>query len=721
MSKRRFSALAPHMTSERPEVSSLHALRGLVRQKLIKEGIAAYAKDLKLEEKTTGSTDEQSVLRHGALEGLLKQVRIFMPSLSCHELPIFCHCSKSHLSLPYLHPQMAHSVSSSLRAINKTPHARERAQEAGEEEGRRGLRHNRTGTSELDRPLASTSAPFPPFSTPSPGSPRFPPRRYPKVRPTTRSIRLDVLGGQDICEVPYQHVAVQGWFRDQWFYFDRVILSTEFAAQWTVELSLPGSLSDPLSDLLSVEEPIMLCLVAFEDVGAHAEEDDWSATGHAEVIGIGMLHWRTILSTLPGRVHRTHVSLTVPGCPMGVEVHGGTLDVSLALVPTPSTTLAASKVKKELALDAKRHHEVALHAYQEVARFKVAHPSLAGAPLLAHDVDNILRPAAAFLRPVQHHARIPSPMHALRFVSLLQDRNGLFPEAFHVNEQLWTPAEAVLLDGRASPRERATLLYGLLVGLGVAAYVVFGTSIDGHAVWVMTVDPHVDEFGLDRPTFWDPVRGRVYAPGAVRTPGATPFTTVSTVIGTTGTFVNQQAAEIASVCFDLGDENEWVRLSFPNRPSRPELALVWPQPRWDERAEEVRLRCAIKRCLERYRGQQRLEAPVWSEQLDALSLMAVGSFEEEAISHREGHARQFVDQCVKDMVTNRGSFLGVPINIGTRSADDALEALLSSEEARGIVLARRGDPQFGCGVRVTAFCDGVVSVWVFVCVRRKEK
>ena len=73
------------------------------------------------------------------------------------------------------------------------------------------------------------------------------------------------------------------------------------------------------------------------------------------------------------------------------------------------------------------------------------------------------------------------------------------------------------------------------------------------------------------------------------------------------------------------------------------------------------------------------------------------------------------------MVTNRGSFLGVPINIGTRSADDALEALLSSEEARGIVLARRGDPQFGCGVRVTAFCDGVVSVWVFVCVRRKEK
>ena len=111
----------------------------------------------------------------------------------------------------------------------------------------------------------------------------------------------------------------------------------------------------------------------------------------------------------------------------------------------------------------------------------------------------------------------------------------------------------------------------------------FGRALDitSNAVWVMTVDPHVDEFGLDRPTFWDPVRGRVYAPGAVRTPGATTLTTVSTVIGTTGTFVNQQAAEIASVCFDLEDENEWVRLSFTNSPSRPELALVWPQPRWD--------------------------------------------------------------------------------------------------------------------------------------------
>lgn len=145
-------------------------------------------------------------------------------------------------------------------------------------------------------------------------------------------------------------------------------------------------------------------------------------------------------------------------------------------------------------------------------------------PLMTPGDDGRHRHVACYLRVLAPSLTVPSPAHALRLCALLSDR----PDALPVSgaAPAWACPEAVLSSGQASPRERAALLCGLLLGLGMDARLACGDGVRGEAFWVVTVAP-----GARTPSFWDPCSGTRFPPALVRCPGGTPFRSVSAVVG----------------------------------------------------------------------------------------------------------------------------------------------------------------------------------------------
>jgi len=518
---------------------------------------------------------------------------------------------------------------------------------------------------------------------------------------------------------------------------------------WEVWVPLPGGRGSTASDLMDCKEPVLVVALALAlDTTAEGSSEGsppaspGTAIGMTDLLGVGRLDWRDVLASRPNARVSSSLTLRLPSLVTGagdVSSHlvAGILDASLSVAPSLFDSVPASQ------LSSSRHAEAEGAAISAASLFLRAkewwaaavrdHPHLAhrAVPLLAPGDDGYHRPAFSYIRAVSPSHVAPSPAQALRMCSLLRTRRDALPT--EAAAATWACTEAVVTSGQASPRERAALLCGMLLGLGMDAWVVVGEGLDGPAWWCVSFAA-----GGREPTFWDPERGNRYPPALVRCPGGTPYRAVHSVLSPGSVRVSLQVAPgmlageetevtvaglvagapaVDAVVWDLDDRRAWLAFS-PQGPSGLPDAPPLPRARLSEREEEARLEERMRREVTSFRARAGAPAVEWDPRLAALLLQQVSKYEAEAVAGRPLVGAGDFEDASRRLLGADEELHGVPINVFSLSGSRAAEALLSS--AGALLGDKRGVRRYALRASVTGYAGSLASAWVLLAVVKRK-
>jgi len=219
---------------------------------------------------------------------------------------------------------------------------------------------------------------------------------------------------------------------------------------------------------------------------------------------------------------------------------------------------------------------------------------------------------------------------------------------------------------------------------------------------------------------WDPVAGTNCDLLDVEGHG---LATVDCAFNHVSVFANsQQSSKADSVSVDFDDEARWkamntMKLRMVPRQS-PTPPLLWVPLR--ARVLETELEQRLKTAIVAHRDS--LSAPtLWDDGLAALFSQALAKYEAARRDPSVTTDLTLFSEGVKGRLGDGRTFKGFPLNVTHTSEARVLAAVLGSATGKAVVEAQHEETYLAVRVRVTLFPEGVMSVWVMLGARFRNR
>lgn len=371
------------------------------------------------------------------------------------------------------------------------------------------------------------------------------------------------------------------------------------------------------------------------------------------------------------------------------------------------------------------------------------------------------RCVTAFVQPLRAGRLIESPAHAARFVSLLPLR-GYHPlgggrptpaeapgtasrlrlrataaslpaaaEPEHPDTAAWhTPATTITLRS-GSPADHATLLCSLLRGFGLDAFVAVGTWTDAAGVedtheWVVTMDEGGEPEGdapatrqggeTPRVVFWEPLSGERYEPDWPTSDGRR-FTSVACLFNEASLLANVQPASGVTACdWRVHEEALWSPLdavAIADHSRFLPLPIALAPPTVASGPVACALEASLRHEVTAWRRQLGLSDPLFDAQLEHCLSPALAAYESERLTGRPFGTSEF-RAAVRSCLPAGHAFSAFPFQVTHVSPAKIAEVLRASDIGRRVVSAGDHDAALAVRVRVYAYAEDVLAVWVIV-------
>jgi centrosomal protein CEP76 len=461
-----------------------------------------------------------------------------------------------------------------------------------------------------------------------------------------------------------------------------------------------------------------------------------------ELVASHRLEWRRVLGCGGASVA---LELSGTGASNKMRVPVGLLDVRLELVPAlpPALQPAAQgagvlptphDVDAALARE-QRFYADAQRRFSEYARAWWAE-FVDQDPLFRHRLVKIFAenewgehvPSCCFVQPLRAARLLDSPRHAARFVSLLP-----FVREEQVGGgrvEVWHCAHSFLSRGQGDVEDHALLLCSLLLGFGLRAVVCVGTVRDAPPasgltsakqtkqhlheerdhVWVATLGAH------GKAVFWESLTGQHFDPR--EDPGV--YRRIGCMFDHRSLYANKQADDRVGRCsLDVEDDLCWKRmderLTKPLRRAAPPPLLA---PRISEARAAEALETQLRRLVEAERQQAHDVGTRWDDDLAFFLQPALAAYETERTTGVLAGNQEF-QAAIKRHIPPAHSFKGFPIVFNHRDALKIMQALRTNAVAKDVLETRADHTHFALRVRVSAYIEDKVAVWVMLAVRAR--
>lgn len=471
------------------------------------------------------------------------------------------------------------------------------------------------------------------------------------------------------------------------------------------------------SDLIDLATPLQVSVVKEE-----------CSLGRCRLVGENTIEWRKVLVT-------GFMSLTVELCGANPSVPTGVVELEIELIPGGGKVpaeMVADRVAGQRSAVIAADREFLIYArrwWNDYHSIRASHRQR-HVKVFAATASGRMVPVTHYISVIGPDRSIESPAAAARFVSLftLQNREDATADLLSGGASagggsagssaagaVWASPFAFLSQKHGEACNHATLLCSLLLGFGLDAYCVVGTEGSDAAshMWVMTrrrVAGHDYEV-----LYWEPTTGERFAVN-----GAHQYQTVGCAFNHMSFYANTQDNDSAvTTYFNFDDEAHWSPLNalklrmvpkFPN----PSLLFI-PM---NTRLMETELEASLKRLIAERRDTLGLPTR-WDESLAAVSAQALTGYEEQRTKGPDAATVDFgtFHACVKGVIGDGMTFKGFPINVGHIGETRIVSLLQAAAAGREVLQLNADDVRHAIRVRIFAFPEGLVSVWVMFAAR----
>eukprot|EP01063_Lacrimia_lanifica_P013728 TRINITY_DN20343_c0_g1_i1.p1 TRINITY_DN20343_c0_g1~~TRINITY_DN20343_c0_g1_i1.p1 ORF type:complete len:661 (+),score=204.26 TRINITY_DN20343_c0_g1_i1:103-2085(+) len=471
-------------------------------------------------------------------------------------------------------------------------------------------------------------------------------------------------------------------------------------------------------DLLRLNTPLQVVLVRHDPVRKVNR-----------YVGENKIEWRSVLKS--GVVN---LSVELGGGGQGLKVPVGVLELQLELLPVQPNLSddeitshinaernALTAAEREFLVFARRwwqeYHAVSPQFQQRYVKVFATLQS----------PTNSTTPVTAFVTPLPPSRFMPSPLLSARFVALLSydrddDRatsgNGVAGTAA---PDSWVDPFTFLTLGKGNAHEHANLLCSLLLGHGLDAWVALGVDTqNNHATCVLTKSSVTGTV-----VFWDVLTGsRYHAAGpldaAVNTyvPQWYGLTRIHCCYTSNSLVANVQADDgIATTSYEFDDERAWKAMN----PIKLKLITSLPAPTilsphlssHDLPHLEESLEKTLMEGVADYR--ERIALPtVWdTATLPRVLGQALWNYELQQATNIVVEASMF-QSAVRSTIQTGQNFTAFPVHFAHQSPSRMLAHFTSSKHTKDIVELCKDEVRHAIRVKVTAYAEDAVSVWVLL-------
>lgn len=472
-----------------------------------------------------------------------------------------------------------------------------------------------------------------------------------------------------------------------------------------------NDISDPTSSQ-RIAENVAELLQRSEDkihIIVLREDED----GEREYVGGTFLEWRKVLKTglLGISVELGSTDMTVPK---------GILELRLEMLPRPKVGLSEDEIQNQFNIEktrkTKAEREFYLYSKQWFEEFRQIRPSHKNrvVKIYAECEAGGMKPVTSFVYPLKANRLIESPLEAARFVSLLgYEKNDTSMES---SKEIWWETHTFLTKRKGDFENHATLLCSLLLGFGMDAYVCVGTDQKAGRLWVMSRSSDGEI------TFWESVTGSRYK---IHTSKSIKFQTIGCVFNHENFYANIQRTDDIQECqFDLENEKHWKnmsRMQLSLVPKSPILSLVPSTLNCPDLSSKIEN--SLKEEIYTFRKDSGLTT-VFDPEMSYMLGPAIFGYENQRLF---GGSAQTVKQalddfndCIKNNVTEGHTFKAFPLQITCTGSKRIMSAITKNKVCMDILKTQGDMVRFGLRVRVFAYPEDVVSLWVMLSVKYQE-
>lgn len=481
-------------------------------------------------------------------------------------------------------------------------------------------------------------------------------------------------------------------------------------------LNLPVAPDAPRALLTTGLGPVHLLLVREDPL---APEGDVEYDSRDEVLSSHFLEWRNCLAQ-------------IDPLPFTVELHGigrrqqlavGVLHCELEVVPRLNIGLAKADVEAQIRAEEQGKADASRSVFETLDRWwQVYHPVYTGrnVKLFAQTENRIFHPVTAFVTPLEAGRALETPLHALRWVSLMSTDQPSPADT----EPCWHTLPALWVRRRGSLEERAILLCSLLLGYSFDAWVCLGSDGRGAShCWVVVRD-RADASTPVEVTCWDPLHGsriRASEPEYL-----TSYSCIDTVFNHRRLYIGK-VTSIAHARYDFGDPRFWIPspLDAPEASMPGALKLYvtsqrtpyadlrprsWPLPLDNDALEEVierRLSEAV-RVHRNFVGVQ----TKWDSHMSYLLHVALANYELERIGGPS--QSDLFENLIRRICVPSEVFRAIPAQFDHLRLELYWPALRSRSED---LLSLPASATFALRAKVIPYPEGITACWVLLGVK----
>jgi centrosomal protein CEP76 len=439
----------------------------------------------------------------------------------------------------------------------------------------------------------------------------------------------------------------------------------------------------------------------------------------AKVVGENTVEWRKVLKT-------GFLGLTVELAGENPGVPSGIIELQMEVIPGGPRTAEdeiVGKMQIQKAAITAADREFLIYARRWWSEFHALRPSHQErkVKVFAATAGGRMVPSTHFVSVLQPDRVLDTPYAAARFVSLLAlssasdaDASLDFAPRGTAAGDVWPSPLTFLSQRRGEVCNHATLLCSLLLGFGLDAYCVVGTTTQGKThMFVATRrrvgGPAEHDYEV---VFWEPSTGI----RAAQASGQHSYLTIGSCFNHTSFFANVQASDNAvTALFDFGNEEQWKQLDalklrmvpkFPNPP------LLWIPI--DARRVELDIEGQLRTALSQQREAEGLRTAFDDSLAFALSQSLTAYEAQRVTGIVSNDDLAMFQQCVKGKIGDGKTFRGLPLNTSHISARKILASFNGTPSGRELLTVVGEDLRFAVRVKVTVYPESVVSVWVML-------
>ena len=487
-----------------------------------------------------------------------------------------------------------------------------------------------------------------------------------------------------------------------------------------------GGKAADLNSMLSMTDPLHVVVLKTDAFGAKS------------VISSQFIEWRHLLHT-SGMKERN--ALPVYGVGGESKIVAGVLDITLEVMPGLSSALQKEVVSTQFELERSRVNEknkgffnYAKQWWKEYLQIRPENKNRL-VKIFAQDENGTTRPVCSFVRPLRTGRVLESAQQCLRFVSVLTCEEA--DEALGGTNQTdsWQSLFCTLVQNKGNTADHVNLLCSLLVGFGLNAYVCFGTkSKEQLHSWVVVI-------GVDNVvTFYEATTGHKYIHNyhghddlglknnhQGNHQNMHPYMTIGCVYNNREFYANVQPSDRVSNCtFDLLNDYNWKAMdrevldSVCGSESNPfwRNIPVIQTPSLDTTVIADNLELDLMNIIADHRNSLGLDS-VFDAGLAYILQPALSSYELERTLGVSVGSDEF-QNAIRQYIPDGETFKGCPMQVESVNAKRLFNKCLKSPSCEEIISCRGDSVRLAVRVKVVAFPENAVSVWLMLACKYKS-